>query len=86
MRTVSIDNEIEGHPTYLSDEDINIGMGAVLTQEKRAEVIEFIKSNNGKISQREIARRLGIGKTISNRLSNELGFRHIKYTADEIFL
>lgn len=51
---------------------------------KRA-YLPFIKDNLGKLSQREIAIRLGIGKTTVNRWSKELGFNHHKHTINESF-
>lgn len=45
----------------------------------------FIRKNFGKISQREMARRLKIGKTTVNRLSGEMGLKFLKYTANENF-
>lgn len=44
---------------------------------------EFIASHFAKISQREMARRLKIGKTTINRWSRDLGFIHKKHTVNE---
>ncbi len=78
--------ENEGHPSYLCDNSIDsFNMGAIISQEKKNAMTPFLKSNLGIISQREISRRLGIGKTTVNRWSTEMGFEHVKYTANEDF-
>lgn len=76
---------IEGHPTYLCDKTINLSMGTKIDPKKKQSMISFIESNLGKVSQREIARRLGVGKTTINKWSAELGFRHKKHTVNESF-
>ena len=60
-------------------------MGKIITPEKKRTSLDFIKSSFGKISQREIARRLNIGKTSINRWSRELGLKHKKHTVNESF-
>ena len=60
-------------------------MAAILNPKIKQNSIPFIKSNFNKISQREIARRLGIGKTTINRWCKELGLYYIKYTSNEKF-
>jgi len=60
-------------------------MGKIISPEKKKEILPFIKSNFDKISQREIARRLGIGKTTVNKWSKELGLYFKKHTIDKTF-
>jgi len=60
-------------------------MGAQINSEIKNEMLPFIESNFRKISQREIARRLNIGKTTINRWSKELGLFYIKHTSNEEF-
>ncbi len=52
---------------------------------KKREYLEFIKSNFNNISQREIARRLKLGKTTINRWAEEIGLRFKKHTVNEKF-
>ncbi len=52
---------------------------------QKLEHLPFIKRNFGVLSEREIARRLGIGKTTINRWSRELGLEPVKHTVDESF-
>ena len=52
---------------------------------KKREFLPFIKDNFDRLSQREISRRLSIGKTTVNRWSKELGFNHQKHTVNECF-
>ena len=54
-------------------------------QNKKRENLFFIKSNFNKISQREIARRLNLGKTTINRWSKEIGLKHKKHMVNENF-
>ena len=42
-------------------------MGAVIPIAKKRKMLDFVKKNINKLSQREMARRLGIGKTTVNR-------------------
>jgi hypothetical protein len=60
-------------------------MGAIIDPSKKKEVMSFIKSNFGKISEREMAKRLGIGKTTVNRWRNEIGLEIRKHTLNENF-
>ena len=86
MKTfITSESVTEGHPAYLSDSYKNTNMGAVLTVEQKQVAIQFIRPNLGKLSQRELARRLDIGKTTVNRWCTEIGFRPIKYLANEGF-
>ena len=52
--------------------------------QKRA-YLPFIKENFGILSEREIARRLNIGKTTVNRWAKELDFKHQKHLVNENF-
>ncbi len=60
-------------------------MGIIIIPKRKEKLLPFIKSNFSKISQREIARKLGIGKTTINRWSKELGYNHKKHTVNEKF-
>lgn len=60
-------------------------MGKIIHPDKKRKYLGFLKSKLGKISQREIARRLKIGKTTVNRWAMELGFKHKKHTVNESF-
>ena len=60
-------------------------MVTVISPDKKEKLLPIIKSNLGKISQREIARRLSLGKTTVNSWAKELGFKHKKHTVDENF-
>ena len=60
-------------------------MAKIIHQNKKKELLPFIKSNVGILSQREIARRLGIGKTTINRWAKEIGFKHKKHIVNENF-
>lgn len=61
------------------------GMSIPISLEKKQEHLLFIKSNFGKISQREIARNLGLGRTTINRWCKEIGFKYKKHTTNEFF-
>ena len=58
-------------------------MGSIIPKHEKTEYLSYIKSNFHKISQREIARRLGIGKSTVNRWSKELGLYFKKHTVNE---
>lgn len=60
-------------------------MGAIIDPKVKAGTLPFIKQNFGKISQGEIARRLGVGKTTINRWCAELRLHYIKHTANHRF-
>ena len=75
----------EGHPVYLCDNDKEHNMGAILSKEDKKKCVPFIKSNLGKMSQRRIAKKLGVGRTTISRWSSELGFKPIKHTAEYDF-
>lgn len=78
-----IDNE--GHPSYLSDLNTNIPMGLPISSEKKEKILPYIRLNFGKISEREMARRLNIGKTTVNSWKKEIGLITQKNTVDESF-
>lgn len=60
-------------------------MGAIISSEDKERMLPFINANFGKISEREMARRLGIGKTAVNRWRAELGLKIKKHTVNEDF-
>ncbi len=60
-------------------------MSIKISKNKKREYLSFIKSNFNKLSQREIARRLGIGKTTVNRWAEETGLKFKKHTVNESF-
>jgi len=53
--------------------------------EKKLELMVALRDSFGKVSQREMARRLGLGKTTVNRWNAEMGLHHQKFTCDESF-
>lgn len=73
------------HPSYLCDYDAVCHMDLELGHEKKNDAVEYMKENLGRISQREMSRRLGIGRTTINRWSSELGFRPVKHSVNEKF-
>lgn len=76
---------LEDRPVYLSDKNNNIRMGATINSDLKEKMLPFIKSNFGEISEREMARRLGIGKTSVNRWRTELGLSIKKNTVNDDF-
>src|SRR3989338_2751074 len=64
---------------------ISSNMTNKISNIKKLEHLPFIRKNFGVLSGREIARRLGIGKTTINRWSGELGLVPIKHTVNESF-
>ena len=60
-------------------------MGAIIQPNDKKKMLPFIKSNFGKLSEREMARRLDIGKTTVNLWCRELGFVVKKHTVNEDF-
>jgi intein-encoded DNA endonuclease-like protein len=60
-------------------------MNNLILQNKKREDLFFIKSNFNSLSQREMARRLNLGKTTINRWSKEIGLKHKKHTVNENF-
>ncbi len=63
-----------------------ISMGnSKISLDKKKECLSFIKSNFDKLSQRKIAKMLGLGKTTINRWSSEIGLKFKKHTVNEHF-
>ncbi|MBT4804571.1 hypothetical protein HON71_00180 [Candidatus Woesearchaeota archaeon] len=60
-------------------------MGKIISNNKKRNLLPFIKDNLGNLSQREIAKKLNIGKTTINRWAEELGFKHKKHTVNDKF-
>lgn len=60
-------------------------MGAVIEPEIKSEILPYIESNFGKISEREMSRRLHIGKTTVNRWRKDIGLKIKKNTVNDIF-
>ena len=60
-------------------------MGAIIELQRKEDFLIYIQNDFGKISQREIARRLGVGKTTVNRWSKEVGLFFRKHTVNENF-
>lgn len=79
MRTHSFFNEI------INFQNIEDNMQIIISQNKKREYLHFIKSNFNNLSQREIARRLNLGKTTVNRWAKEIGLKFKKHTANEGF-
>lgn len=80
----------EGHPAYTCDiiKNVNaesINMGAIIYLDDKKKLLPFIESNFGKISEREMAKRLSIGNTTVNRWRKELGLVIKKDTVNENF-
>ncbi len=82
---VTSESLVEGRPSYLSDKSTNDTMGKILFPSAKYGMLSYIKENFGKISEREMARRLSVGKTSVNRWCRELGFNIQKNTSDEKF-
>lgn len=57
-------------------------MGAIISPTEKERMLPFIRSHFGKMSEREMARKLGIGKTTANKWCRELGFVINKDTVD----
>jgi len=64
---------------------IGNNMGKIISKNKKREYLSFIKSHFNKISQREMARRLGIGKTTVNTWAKEIGLFFKKHTVNDKF-
>ncbi len=60
-------------------------MGAIISKYKKRKLLPIIKSNFNKHSQRQIARKLKIGKTTVNKWSKEIGLFAKKHTVNEKF-
>ncbi len=70
---------------FFSANQGDLGMGKIIPSDQKRTYLPFITSNFGKISQREMARNLGIGKTTINSWSKELGLYFKKHTVNENF-
>lgn len=85
----------EGHPISIESESDTRGwlyptnwspnVPATIAPERKRELLPVLRANFGMVSQRETARRLGLGKTTVNRWNAEMGLRHQKFTCDESF-
>jgi hypothetical protein len=62
----------------------SMGSNKISLQQKR-ESLAFITSNFATISQRKMAKSLGLGKTTVNRWSAEIGLKFKKHTVNESF-
>ena len=60
-------------------------MGAIIDYKEKQMLLPKIKSDFGKVSQREMARKFRIGKTTVNRWCKESGLLYKKYTVNEKF-
>ncbi len=60
-------------------------MGAILSGETKLATIPYLRENFNKISQREMARQLGIGNTTINAWCKEQGLYFKKHTVNENF-
>jgi hypothetical protein len=60
-------------------------MGKHVSRIRKKECLKFIRTNFDKISQREMARKLNVGKTTINRWSRETGLIFRKPTVNEDF-
>ncbi len=69
----------------LFTQNIDNPMANKIPTVQKSEYLPYIRTNFGRFSQREIARRLQIGKTTVNRWSKELGLEHKKHTVNENF-
>lgn len=69
----------------LFTQSINIPMANKIPITQKTEYLPYIRENFSKLSQREIARRLNLGKTTVNRWSREIGLEFKKHTANEEF-
>lgn len=56
-----------------------------ISLEEKNKILLFIKSNFHKLSQRKMAKILGLGKTTINRWSREVGLVFKKHTVNETF-
>jgi len=60
-------------------------MGVIISSIEKSKYLPFIISNFDNMSQRKMARVLGIGKTTVNNWCKELGLRFKKHTVNEHF-
>ena len=66
-------------------QNMDITMANKISLNQKRKYLSFIKVNFSRLSGREIARILQIGKTTVNRWSRELGLEYQKNTVDENF-
>ncbi len=85
MNNLTINASFEGHPPHLSDKPTNPYMHGHIPIAQKAEYLQYIEPKLGAVSQRELAKILGIGKTTINRWALELGYHPTKYTVNENF-
>jgi len=71
----------EVHPPYFCDPF----MSAIIQESEKKKMLPYIKSNFGKLSNREMAKELGIGKTSVNRWCKELDLIVVKDSVNEDF-
>lgn len=76
--------QMGGQSLYITS-DRQSGMAGPITLIEKTKSLQVIKSNFGKISQRQIARNLHLGKTTVNRWSREIGLLFKKHTVNETF-
>ena len=76
-------SSIEVHPSHLSDQSTNYIMGSIVKSEDKTKMLSFIESNFGKLSEREMAKQLGGGKTAINRWRSDLGLEIEKPSVNE---
>jgi len=62
---------------------LGVVMDKITLYNRKQTLLPFVRANLGKISQREIARRLGIGNTTVRNWAKELGFIFKKHTVNE---
>jgi hypothetical protein len=60
-------------------------MGRTIAPDVKSGLLPKLRSNFGRISQREAARLFGLGHTTVNRWYNEMGLKYEKFTCDESF-
>jgi hypothetical protein len=86
----------EGHPDTFYSTNLNFqgGLYALttltgtkerITPGRKEELLSILRADFGKVSQRETARRLDLGKTTVNRWNALMGLRHQKFTCNESF-
>ncbi len=69
------------HPSHYCDYFV----GAIIQQSEKKKMLSFIKSNFGKLSNRQIAQELRVGSTTINRWCQELGLFIEKNSVNEEF-
>lgn len=71
------------------NENFAVSLGSMgnskISRDKKNECLSFIKSNFDKLSQRKMAKMLGLGNTTVNRWSSEIGLKFRKHTVNEEF-